>query len=1056
MKSEKKGFKAKVKKFWAKYGPDLDRSTLILMGKGALPPTICLSIYQNTAVADVYTTLGYLMGIVSILGFAIMPRGKFLQTMILNVISTCFATSLNLLMFYCAVKAREHTEKTPSSAVGSPSPGAQTYTYNSSASAVSGIFLFFQVYFVNTIRAKYQPTLQFPCIIYTIFVVVASIYSPRFATMAAGISFAKRLLETFLTGFAVATGVSLFVYPMTSRKVVFMQMTGYMGALRGALKAHSAYYESLEMKDMFYRVSTGISGDKDRQPEAQNVKKAVAAIQALQGRLQGDLPFAKREIALGYLGPDDIQEMSRLLREIMLPMVGLSSVVDIFERLAEMNGWVQDPDDEEDEEELEFDRKRIVEDWNDIMQTVHEPFQSIIQAMDEGIEHVMLKLKFIKPPKKSKGKGVDDGDVEAKGDRSQPGEDGFAEYLFRMSEEFYQNKELALKEWCKRKGVDIPEDFFRSPSNYDFRDMRREVGENYYQRSQRSLYALLYMEYLLYSTSRAILEFVCFADERVSSGKLSKKRLILPGFKRIKKWCCNFLKEQSNDETDNMMGGDLSGPKAEDVYIGQAYKGVKDPEHLPPQSSIERFGNKVRAIPAFLRSSESAFGFRVACATMCIGIIDFLEHTQTFFVRQRLLWAMIMIAMSMSPTAGQSIFSFTLRIIGTTLAMCTSFIVWYIVDEHTPGVIVFFWLFACCGMYIILKKPRFVIVGMISTVTLTMIIGYELEVRKIGKAVASTNGQPFYPIYLLAPYRLAAVSGGLAVAFIWTFFPFPLSEHSQLRNKLGASLYLLARYYSVVHETFRVRIRGAEGDMALKKSPGRRMQKARFKIYTKQIMLLTNLRTISDFQKWEVPIGGKFPREKYNNLIGCVENIIRYMSLSAYASQTFADPADESETAWSNDFRRLISSVNLTSHEITSLLSLLSASITSGTPLPPYLKAPQPYLLSQRLEQMDKDILSLRHINEPGYAAFAVIQIATRCVIKDLEKLLINVKDLVGELDFSFHTISSLNTPGTSRAPSRVPSRVNLSRPTTGGETTGGETAASDDASESSNTSKED
>lgn len=65
----------------------------------------------------------------------------------------------------------------------------------------------------------------------------------------------------------------------------------------------------------------------------------------------------------------------------------------------------------------------------------------------------------------------------------------------------------------------------------------------------------------------------------------------------------------------------------------------------------------------------------------------------------------------MVPTAGQSIFSFILRVAGTVVAMVASFIVWYIVDEHIPGNIVFYWLFAACGFYIILKKPRFVIVG---------------------------------------------------------------------------------------------------------------------------------------------------------------------------------------------------------------------------------------------------------------------------------------------------------------------------------------------------------
>lgn len=79
---------------------------------------------------------------------------------------------------------------------------------------------------------------------------------------------------------------------------------------------------------------------------------------------------------------------------------------------------------------------------------------------------------------------------------------------------------------------------------------------------------------------------------------------------------------------------------------------------------------------------------------------------------------------------------------------------------------------------------------------------------------------------------------------------------------------------------------------------------------------------------------------------------------------------------------------NYTTHEITTLLSLLSASIRNGQCLPPYLRAPKPYGLSAKLENMDSDILSVRHIAEPGYSAFAVVQICSRCVVGDLDKLL--------------------------------------------------------------------
>lgn len=107
----------------------------------------------------------------------------------------------------------------------------------------------------------------------------------------------------------------------------------------------------------------------------------------------------------------------------------------------------------------------------------------------------------------------------------------------------------------------------------------------------------------------------------------------------------------------------------------------------------------------------------------------------------------------------------------------------------------------------------------------------------------------------------------MLVAFIWTFFPYPLTARSQLRQDLGVSLYLLANYYSIVHTTIGLRIKGAEGDMESKESPGRRLQKARGKVYVKQLTLLGGLRQHSAFTAWEPTFGGKFPKREYDKII---------------------------------------------------------------------------------------------------------------------------------------------------------------------------------------------
>ncbi|KAK4998768.1 hypothetical protein LTR66_002068 [Elasticomyces elasticus] len=492
------------KKTWTKL--DLDRPTLRMMVKGAIAPTIGLSFYQASSVAKTYTTVGYLVAIVSILSFPMMPRAKFLQTLFFNLVGVCLATAVALLAIYCAVQARAHT--TPvvrpgtggAGTSGTPSPGAQTAGYNSSASAASAIWLIFQIYLISTIRAR-NPKFTLPGITWCIFANVSMAYAPQFSTMAQGIAFAKGLVEAFMTGFGIGTGVSLFVFPLTVRKIVFKEMTEYVTALRDALKANMRYMKSLEETDMFaYQSLDAKKSGPLRSPEAEAFKKAMQGVAAMHGKLHVDLTFAKREVALGKLGPDDLQEISRQLRSVMVPIIGLSSVIDIFERTSEERGWGRSRDATRQpsvvEELQEKDRVQSVNDWHDTMNTLKGPFAMISEVMDEGLEHVLLVLELKPRPKKNQHSEDDAGDAEARGDKPAPGEKGFATYLDLKTREFQKTKQTTLRGWCERHGFRLASDFFERPRTAEYeapRWLSEGLGSERRTRHQRRLYLVLYV-----------------------------------------------------------------------------------------------------------------------------------------------------------------------------------------------------------------------------------------------------------------------------------------------------------------------------------------------------------------------------------------------------------------------------------------------------------------------------------------------------------------------------------------------------------------------------------
>ena len=503
-----------AKRLWD--GSGLNPGMLMMMVKGALPPAISLAVYQSTAFADVYSTLGYLVAIMSILSFAILPRSKFIQTMLFNITGLCVGAAVALLEIYCSVQARAHTSPSVKASGKGPSPGAAVATYNSSASAVCGIWLFFNIYLVNTVRAS-RPQLQFPVIIYSIFANVASIYAPNFPTMIAGISFAKRLMEAFLTGFAIATGVSLFIFPISVRMTFFKQSAGFIAAVQGTLKAQMAYLQTLEKKDMF-RTSTDSDEDEKIQKsskhkksrevkangsaEAQGLKSAIGALGELYGKMHADVTFAKREMAWGKLDAADIDELLKLFQGIILPMTGMSSAANIFQGIAEKRGWTQRETASSPEIEKGKDQ------WNEIMRTLHDPFQTVTESMHDGLQHALYTLELAKlpkeqkPGKKSSGNDAVSEDVEANAGVMKPGDPEYAAYLTKKVDVFYEQRKTTLAVWCQQRGIKMDANPFQNTSetalNISTEKVNRTHDPEEHARNQRQLFLVLYVSGFLF------------------------------------------------------------------------------------------------------------------------------------------------------------------------------------------------------------------------------------------------------------------------------------------------------------------------------------------------------------------------------------------------------------------------------------------------------------------------------------------------------------------------------------------------------------------------------
>jgi hypothetical protein len=325
-------------------------------------------------------------------------------------------------------------------------------------------------------------------------------------------------------------------------------MGGYLKLMNGVLKLNTAYMASLENFDPVAARANGNevanASKKDQQKEKKKKKKfdehaddillTPAAVKLretlnklleLHAKLFGDVTPAKREIAIGKLESHDITELWRLLKQIFLPVVGLSSMINILERQAALFHWDKSKDELTEEEDK--DRHRQLDYVHFLMKHLHESFASMMGNLDGAFQHILLTLEFVKPEKKQKQP-----DEESKGDEpAKPGTPGYADVFKKAVDEFYDSKQKTMLQWCKQHNIELPPDFFES--SFVYPENISPIDENVRERRQRQLFFVLYLEYLLWRCSKSVLDLILYVDKRKQEGAFKRAKIIFPGSKTI-------------------------------------------------------------------------------------------------------------------------------------------------------------------------------------------------------------------------------------------------------------------------------------------------------------------------------------------------------------------------------------------------------------------------------------------------------------------------------------------------------------------------------------------
>lgn len=181
----------------------------------------------------------------------------------------------------------------------------------------------------------------------------------------------------------------------------------------------------------------------------------------------------------------------------------MSSTTDIFERIAKRWGWTEP--ETADTSQISSEQQRsdgAKAEWNAIMKTLHAPFETITEAMHDGLEHALFTLELAKTPerkdeKDAASKGASQVDVEADAGVVRPGDKGYAVYLTQKVTAFHEQREKTLNLFCQLKGFKMGPSPFANLSHSQ--SSTQSGGESLYddsethQRNKRQLYLMLYI-----------------------------------------------------------------------------------------------------------------------------------------------------------------------------------------------------------------------------------------------------------------------------------------------------------------------------------------------------------------------------------------------------------------------------------------------------------------------------------------------------------------------------------------------------------------------------------
>ncbi|KAJ6597201.1 hypothetical protein DFH09DRAFT_113905 [Mycena vulgaris] len=463
-----------------------------------------------------------------------------------------------------------------------------------------------------------------------------------------------------------------------------------------------------------------------------------------------------------------------------------------------------------------------------------------------------------------------------------------------------------------------------------------------------------------------------------------KKNLWTPAHRLFLDWSDWHLSDFGQDEEDP---DKIQGvpPTVDDYDLGTARK--RDPDALPPRNHFEWAMTLLYRGFAQLGGGNTLFALKAATLTLIMCLPSFLKSSATFAYENRFIWAIFMGQVTLARFRGDTAFGLSSRVLSTFLGGLLGMVMWYISTGSGSGSA--YGLGAVCAVcypfffYGRLYWPGPPMRVIIFFVTAILVIGYSYQDQHI-----STPGSPGFG-WDVAWRRFILVTVGVVAAGLFSLLPPSITIRRYERTAMATTSSEIGTMYCDII-SFANSPRGIDPQ----------------EIVTGLIAIRSKiLRTITlkNNAIYEFSLRGRWPAKRY-------QKIMELQLQIAYSLSHLMSIVEHMEPSWTRAFLRRTRFLDSDFQgDVLAVISMVSTALRTGCALPQITPCPlldrfsqTQYGLNVIHKESEEDYglprtLTLETLQNEQYLMFCVGVATAYGIMSRLDRLMLTVKEIVGE-----------------------------------------------------------